>query len=78
MQLRSGIAVTLEQASAAALIQPLAWELPYATDAALKRKKRKEMQREKERLAYAHWGTWNDWPAGTCYRAQGTLLNILC
>ena len=26
--------------AAAALIQPLAWELPYATDAALKRKKK--------------------------------------
>ena len=27
--------------TAAALIQPLAWELPYATDVALKRKKKK-------------------------------------
>ena len=27
---------------AAALIQPLAWELPYVTDGAIKRKRRKE------------------------------------
>ena len=33
---------------AAALIQPLAWEPPYATCAALKRKKRKE-NKEKNR-----------------------------
>ena len=28
-------------------------------------------------LAYAHCGIWNDWPMGTCYKAQRTLLNIL-
>ena len=28
-------------------------------------------------LAYAHSGIWNDWPAGTCYIAHGTLPNIL-
>ena len=33
MQLTSGVAATVAQAAAAALIQPLAWELPYATDA---------------------------------------------
>ena len=31
--------------AAADLIQPLAWELPYATDAALKRKKQKQKQK---------------------------------
>ena len=29
--------------AAAALIQPLAWELPYAMDVALKRKKKREV-----------------------------------
>ena len=28
-------------------------------------------------LAYAHSGTWNGWPTGTCCRDQETLLNIL-
>ena len=37
MWLRSGVAVP----AAAALIRPLAWELPYATGAVVKRKKRK-------------------------------------
>ena len=27
-------------------------------------------------LASAHCGLWNDWPAGTCCRAQGALPNI--
>ena len=36
MQLGSGFTV------AAALIQPLAWEVPYAADVALKRKKKKK------------------------------------
>ena len=40
MWLRSGVAVAQE--AAAALIQPLAWELPYAAGAALKRKKKKK------------------------------------
>ena len=31
--------MAVTQASAAALVQPLAWELPYATDAAIKKKK---------------------------------------
>ena len=42
MGLRSGIAVVVVQASAAALIQPLAWELPNATGAAIKRRKEKK------------------------------------
>ena len=29
------------------------------------------------RLAYAHFGMWNDWPSGTCSMVQGTLPNIL-
>ena len=36
VQLGSGVAVAVAQASAAAPIQPLAWELPYAAGAALK------------------------------------------
>ena len=48
MQLRLGIAVAVAQAPAATLIQPLAQELPYATGATLKRKKR-ERKREGEK-----------------------------
>ena len=33
---------------ATALIQPLAWELPYATDMALKSKKRKKKKKKKK------------------------------
>ena len=42
------------RAAAAVLIQPLAWELPYAAGAALKKdqKKKKEKKREKEII----WG----------------------
>ena len=28
------------------------------------------------RLAYAHWGIWNDWPMETGYGAQRTVPNI--
>ena len=35
--------------AAVALIQPLAWELPYAAGAALKRKKKKKKERKKKR-----------------------------
>ena len=38
-RLGSGIAVAVAKASAAALIQPLPWELPYAKGATLKRQK---------------------------------------
>ena len=41
MWLRSGVAVAVAQVGAATPLQPLAWELPYATDAALKKKKLK-------------------------------------
>ena len=34
MQLGSGVAMAVAQTSDAAPIPPLAWELPYATDAA--------------------------------------------
>ena len=40
MQLGSGLAV------AAVLIQPLAWELPYAVGEALKKKKKKNVNLE--------------------------------
>ena len=36
--LGSSVAVAVVQTKAVALIQPLAWELSYATDVALKRK----------------------------------------
>ena len=35
---------------AAALIQPLAWELPYASDAALKRQKTKDKKKKKKKI----------------------------
>ena len=35
--------------AATALIQPLAWELPYATDAALTKKKKKKKKKKRER-----------------------------
>ena len=41
MGLRSGVAVSVVWAVATAVIQPLAWELPYAADMALKRRKKK-------------------------------------
>ena len=40
MQLRSRVAVAVAQASAAALIHPVAWELPSASDVAVKRQKK--------------------------------------
>lgn len=43
MWLGSSVAVAVVyRPAAAALIQPLAWELPYATGVALKRKKKKQ------------------------------------
>ena len=39
MQLRSSVTAAASQASAAAVIQPLAQELPYAAGAVAKRKK---------------------------------------
>ena len=42
MRLRSYIAVAVAVAGSYSLIRLLAWELPYATGAALKRQKRKK------------------------------------
>ena len=42
MQLRSGVAVGMGRLAATTPFQPLAWELPYAAGAALKRQKRKK------------------------------------
>ena len=39
MWLESGVAMTVAQAAAEALIRLQAWELPYATGVTLKRKK---------------------------------------
>ena len=47
MWLVSGAAVAVARLAAAALIRPLALELPYATGAAVKRKKKKK-EREKD------------------------------
>ena len=41
MRLRSGVALAVASAAVAALIRPLAQELPYATGVAIKRKKSK-------------------------------------
>ena len=51
MQLRSSVAMAVAKTSAAAPIQPLPWELPYATGTAIKRKKkeREEGRREWDR-----------------------------
>ena len=42
MCLGSGVAMAVAQATATAPIQPPAQELPYATDAAIKKKKKKK------------------------------------
>ena len=58
MQLGSGVAVAVAQATAAALIQLLAWELPYAADEAVKKKKKKKTNVIfKERPGSSHRGT---------------------
>ena len=41
MQLRSSVAMAVVQDSAAALIQPLAWECPYVTGTSVKKQKLK-------------------------------------
>ena len=50
MQLRSRVAKAVAQASAAALIQPLAWKLPYATGVAMERKKKITFKHLKEEI----------------------------
>ena len=47
MRLGSGFAVAVAKPAAAALSQPLAWETPYATGAAIKQKERKEKKKSK-------------------------------
>ena len=49
MWLGSGIAVAvIYRLAAAALIPPLAWELPCATGVAIKRKKKKKRKKERK------------------------------
>ena len=49
MQLESGVAlVAVAWATAAAAIQPLAWELPCATGAAIKKRRRRREKRKKK------------------------------
>ena len=45
MQLGSCITVAVDVAAVVALIRPAAWELPYASGVALKKKKEKKMAR---------------------------------
>ena len=54
--------------TAAALIQLLAWELPYAADKALKRKKKKKKER-KER---------EERSVGDAEELQGIRCSLLC
>ena len=49
MWLGSGVAVAVLQDAAAAKIQPLVWELPYATSGALKNSNKNKNQKKKER-----------------------------
>ena len=46
-QLGSGIAVAVARPAGVALIQPLAWEHPYATSLALKKKKKLSTNQKK-------------------------------
>ena len=55
MWLRSGMAVAVAVASAAALIQPLAWKLPYAADVAVKITKKKKVLTWSTRSEILHW-----------------------
>ena len=48
MWLGSGILWLWHRPAAVALIRPLAWELPYAVGAALKKKKKKKRKEKKE------------------------------
>ena len=51
MWLRSGVAMTVAWASAVALIQPLARELPCATDSRKKKKKKNTLKRKRKNTA---------------------------
>ena len=48
MQLESTVAVAMARVAVAALIQPLAWELPHVTGVALKSKKKKKGKRKQK------------------------------
>ena len=48
MRFESGIAEAGCRLAAAALIQPLAWELPYALGVALKRKQKQKQKKTKQ------------------------------
>ena len=66
MKLSSSVAVTVVEAAAAAPIQPLAWEFPYAAGVAVRRKeKRLEMYtsyrnsyRDRDRYKYRCLAPW--------------------
>ena len=52
MYLGSGVAMAVAQAPGAAPIQPLAWDLPYATAVAIKRKEKKKKNSETSSFWY--------------------------
>ena len=55
MQLGPGIAVAVVQPATATLIQLLAWELPYATGEALKRKEKKRKKKKNSQPEFRDW-----------------------
>ena len=58
MQLGSHVAVAVHRPAAAALIQPLTWEPPYAVGVALKKKKKKDclfQGRVQRRVGQIRW-----------------------
>ena len=57
MQLGSGAAVAVAKAADAALLQTLAWELPYAAGLLLNKKKEKKerRKRKKDYLVLSHF-----------------------
>ena len=46
--MESGVAVAVAYTAATALIQPLAWELPYAAGVAIKREKHRRREKRNE------------------------------
>ena len=68
MWLVSGAAVAVARLAAAALIRPLALELPYATGAAVKRKKKKRRGRKTSLPSLAYL------PINTAGREEATLM----
>ena len=45
------------RSAAAAPIQPLAWELPYALGVVLKKKKKRKEKKKRRRMGSSHCGT---------------------